>query len=325
MIITDIWFASLSLFFIIVTVLIISNSQGNSDQQSDSSFAYSRHNFDSKQVDPKRMIEYSQITPQRNSNTIISQSQAKEQKIVDIILLIQTNIQPNNHHSYDMMLSKVFHYFPNIPVYKLHGHKREQQWWARIINHAQALNYTREFFPDKNVLIIEDENVFNVNENVLHEKLNYITQSRVTWNVIPLSQYVKEWRKINVKINIKTDMKKNTSRQLQLMHIQHSTSPSAYVVHKDSVSKMANFWVDYINTNSMNLEILDESCIERCLQKLQDMFFWVGWIDSIVFENGNNSNIPINSWTASWDLKFWIDMYGAKQTLILNKDLKYMT
>jgi hypothetical protein len=158
---------------------------------------------------------------QRNLNMgkLTQLNPVKDFNMIDAIVIINL---PRSSDRLERLRKEVTERFPNTPLHVLRGVEESQKDLGIMKSHISALNH----FVDKNanVLILEDDFEFTPEFN--NDTLEDFYKENPDFNVFFLSPYVLKWERTDT----------------QFMRVTKGTTASGYIVNKDVMGELEDFW-----------------------------------------------------------------------------------
>ena len=228
---------------------------------------------------------------------------------IDEIIYINLDRSTTRRHEIEEEIEKI-KYLQDLPVTRFSAVARNDGALGCFLSHMCILLRSAQTF--KNILILEDDFVFEVDSDELETDLKYVqtTFGNDGWDVIVFGQFVKGWSYI-----VEGDTK-----HPHMMRLLHSTTTSGYIVNKAYAMKFYNALSEKLTDiveSGRKLAHFDN--IDQFQRSLQEQDLWLGFKKSIGGQRGGYSFIEKKqsnfTWTLSDDEKSWISMKG-KETLL---------
>jgi histo-blood group ABO system transferase len=206
--------------------------------------------------------------------------------------------------------------FPNCPKVRLSAIQKNPGELGCLLSHLAALS--RCVSENKNILIMEDDFVFIDSKEILLDKLNNVNKVfGDKWDVITLGQYCHGWSHI---------IDSKGTRNNILMRLTHSTTASAYIVHKNYAKIYYEAVFKHAQTRLFKTSFQKNDHIDQFHISLQKQHIWIGFTSSVGKQRPSISTIGNvqcdNEWKTTPDLKYWINSRGVETLINIEPDFQ---
>lgn len=222
----------------------------------------------------------------------INDSEHSKLSLVDEIYIINMEKHPDRMDNMANQIEPINALF-DIPTFRFNA-------YAELANgalgcfksHVGVLLYN--FSRNKNILILEDDFVFQKNGEELKSNMTEVQKEFGNrWDTVVFGQYVHKWQHI---------------ANMDPMRILHSTTTSGYLVNKDYVQVLYEKWSSHLmklwNKTTM---LTHEENLDQIQIEFQKEDLWIGFGESIGHQKVDISTISNsmadNRWTCTPDRK----------------------